>query len=84
MNDRVVWKPVAMDTQEHGRRTVYIRHVAVPFVGLLVDADTAFTVPAFIRCKGRRIRGFVTPRDGMAFQQEHGAAWFVAFKAKEV
>lgn len=79
MNDQIIWKPVMMDTEAHGRRTVYVKHYFVPFVGLMSAADTAFTVPAFIRVAGKRIRGFITPRDGMAFMQENDGPWFVAF-----
>lgn len=82
MRDRVVWLPNKLDTEQHGRRTVYIRYLSVPFAGLLVDADTAFTIPAYITVKGRRIKGFITPKDGMAYQQEHGESHFVAFKGE--
>lgn len=82
MRDKIVWEATIMDTESHGRRTVYVKHYAVPFVGLMAAPDTAFTIPAYIVVKRKRVRGFVTPRDGMAFQQEHDAAHFVAFKGK--
>jgi hypothetical protein len=78
MRDRVWHKPIVMDTKAHGKRTVYVRHIVAPFASAMVDADTAFTVPAFIRIRGKKITGFVTPRDGMAFQQDCEAPWFVA------
>jgi hypothetical protein len=78
MRDRIVWKPTKLDTEKHGNRTVYVKHYFVPFVGLMSAADTAFTVPAYIRVQGRKITGFITPRDGMAFMQEHETPWFVA------
>lgn len=79
MNDRIVWLPKPMLTEAYGTRTVYVKHDFVPFYGLMAAADTAFTVPAYIRVAGKRIRGFITPRDGMAFQQENDGPWFVAF-----
>jgi hypothetical protein len=81
MRDRIVWQPVTMDTEHHGRRTVYVKHYAVPFVGLMAAADTAFSVPAYVRIKGMRLTGFVTPRDGMAYQQDHEPTWFVMHTA---
>lgn len=77
MRDRVIWKPIKMATEKFGERTVYVKHWAVPFAGLIAAADTAFTVPAYIRYKGKKLTGFVTPRDGMAFQQENEGPWFV-------
>lgn len=84
MRDPISWRGRHMDTEAHGRRTVYVRCVWAPSVGWMVDADTAFTVPAFIRVKGKRVRGFITPRDGMAFMQEHETPWFVAFRKERV
>jgi hypothetical protein len=81
MRDPVGWLPKELDTESYGHRTVYIRHLWAPFAGWMVDANSAFTIPAFVRIKGRRVRGFVTPRDGMAFQQDHAAPWFVAYKS---
>lgn len=78
MRDQIIWKPIVLDTESYGRRTVYVKHYFVPFAGLMSAADTAFTVPAYIRVRGARITGFVTPRDGMAYQQDHAAPWFVA------
>lgn len=77
MRDRVVWKSAKMDTEKFGKRTVYVKNWFVPFVGLMAAADTAFTVPAYIRYKGKKLTGFITPRDGMAFGQEHDSLWFV-------
>ena len=79
MRDLVVWKGTKMDCESFPHRTVYVKHFHVPFVGLMSAPDTAFTIPAFIRVKGKKVRGFVTPRDGMAYQQEREASWFVAF-----
>lgn len=79
MRDKIAWLPKKMDCEAFSRRTVYVKHYIVPFCGAMAAADTAFTIPAFIRIKGKHIRGFITPRDGMAYQQEHEAAWFVAF-----
>jgi hypothetical protein len=76
--DKTVWVPKKMDTEAHGNRTVHVKHWSVPFAGLMVAADTAFTVPAYIRVKGKRVTGFVTPRDGMAFMQDNDGPWFVA------
>lgn len=73
MRDYIVWIKCVMDTEAHGKRAVYIKHAAVPFAGLIALPDTAFTIPAFIRVKGKRVQGFVTPRE---------ASWFVAFKGK--
>lgn len=78
MRDRTYWKPVKMDTEKHGRRTVYVKHYSVPFAGLMAAADSAFSIPAYIRVNGQKVTGFVTPRDGMAYQQEHEPSWFVA------
>jgi hypothetical protein len=61
-------------------RTVYVRHLWAPFAGWMAAADTAFTIPAFIRVRGRRIHGYVEASDGLAFQQDHAAPWFVAYK----
>jgi hypothetical protein len=79
MRDEIVWKPVVMDTEKHGRRTVYVKHCRIQCGLLIPAADTAFSIPARIRVKGKRIAGFVTPRDGMAYQQEHEPSWFVAY-----
>lgn len=84
MRDIVYWKPIKnMMTESHGQRTVYVRHLIVPFAGIMADADSAFTIPAFIRVNGKRVKGFITPKDGMAYMQEHGASVFVAFKQGE-
>lgn len=78
MRDKVWWKPIKMDTKSHGHRTVYVRHIVAPFAGAMLDCDTAFSVPAFIQVRRKKITGFITPRDGMAFQQENDGPWFVA------
>jgi hypothetical protein len=83
MRDQIAWLPCAMATEKFGKRTVYVKHYIAPFVGAMVAADTAFTVPAFIRIRGKHIRGFITPADGMAYMQEHGASHFVAFTNEE-
>ena len=83
MRDKIVWLPKPMDTEKFGKRTVYVKHYAVPFYGVMAAADTAFTVPAYVRIKGKRITGFITPRDGMAYQQEHDAPWFVMHSSQE-
>ncbi len=83
MRDKIVWKPCSMATEKYGHRTVYVKHWAVPFYGLMAASDTAFTIPAFIRLGGKRITGFITPRDGMAYQQDHDGPWFVAHSRHE-
>ena len=78
MRDIVRWLPTKMSTEAHGERTVYIKHWLVPFAGPMAAADTWFSVPAYIRVRGKRITGFVMPRDGMAYCQEHESSIFVA------
>lgn len=81
MRDRIVWKPVQnMPLEAGGFATVYVKHWAVPFAGLMAAADTAFTVPAYIRRGGKRVQGFVTPADGHAYMQEHGTSHFIEYK----
>jgi hypothetical protein len=82
MRDHVVWKPYKMATQDFGIRTVYVRHIWVPFIGDMIDPDTFFSIPAFVRVKNKRVKGFITPQDGMAYQQEHGPSHFVTFKGE--
>lgn len=78
MRDRVYWLPrdVPCACPALGKRKVYVAHHHAPFVGFMAAADTAFSIPAYVRYKGKRLTGFVTPRDGMAFQQEHDSLEF--------
>jgi hypothetical protein len=54
------WKPHTAHPCEDGTaRTVYIRGEIAPFVGWMATPDTYFSCPAYVRVKGRRVRGFV-------------------------
>ncbi len=82
MRDRVVWVPVKNITCEDGKtRTVYVKHWAVPFVGLMAAPDTMFSIPAYVWRRNHRVRGYVTPRDGMAFSQDHDGMEFLVLNS---
>lgn len=63
----IVWRPHKIDG-----RTVYVRSYWDGRRWAL-HGDTYFSVPAFIRSNGRRIKGFVT--------QDEGAFTFHRYKA---
>lgn len=55
------WKPEPMHIEAvNATRTVYVKRYN--YDGSMA-ADTAFSVPAFIRVKGKRLTGYVTGRD---------------------
>ena len=58
------WKPFPNHACEDGKaRTVYVRGEVAPFVGWMATPDTYFSCAAYVRVRGKRVRGFVTPRD---------------------
>lgn len=84
MKDGIVWiARKKMKLEKGGEATVYVKHYYCFPVGLIAAADTHFSIPAFVRRKGKRVRGFVTPSDGMAFMQEHAVSHFVEFTNQE-
>lgn len=61
----VYWKPHPSHPCEDGTpRTVYVRGEVAPFVGWLATPDTYFSCPAFVRVKGRRVRGYIGQLSG--------------------
>lgn len=84
MRDKVTYKKCPDHLCKDGvRRTVYVRGFSAPFAGWIADADTAFSVPAYVTVKGRRVAGYVTPSDGMAFQQDHAENEFRPLNSHE-
>lgn len=82
------WKPEPMHIEAvNATRTVYVKRYN--YDGSPA-ADTAFSVPAFIRVKGKRLTGYVTGRDWHAHPNElefrvhnaHRDALLEAYKAK--
>jgi hypothetical protein len=76
------WKPEQMHVSAvNATRTVYVKRCN--YDGSYA-ADTFFSVPAFIRIKGKRITGYATGRDdapGMEFRvhNAHRAALLAAY-----
>lgn len=82
------WKPEPMHVEAvNATRTVYVKRYN--YDGSPA-ADTAFSVPAFIRVKGKRLTGYVTGREDDALGRSmefrihnaHRAALLEAYKPK--
>ncbi len=61
MRDIIHWKPHPTEypMQDGSLRTVYARGAFVPFVGWMALPDTAFSCDAYVRIKGKRVKGYV-------------------------
>lgn len=54
------WKPHKAHPCEDGTpRTVYVRGEFAPFVGWMATPDTVFSCAAYVRVRGKRVRGYV-------------------------
>jgi hypothetical protein len=77
MRDRIHWLPRrGIPTEHFETRTVYVAHYHAPFAGFMAAADTAFTIPAKVRIRGRWFHGFIAAHNGMAYIQDHGFSVF--------
>jgi len=67
MGTEVIYVPVKAKCPDGRVRTVRAR--ATIYGGLY--PDTAFTVPAYAKAKGKTVGGFITPADGLGWVQDH-------------